>query len=383
MSGLAIEQSAPAEHPSLRPHALEIALARRVDGHLQIESLPASINGPRTELPDAAGRAEPELVFPNHGDHAYAKIALDERSLEFVRTGLDRVDDPLLRSLLWTSLWEMVRDRQLRSTEYLDIGRSRLAAEPDLDILSTVLERAALTVARYVPEEVRESQAHEWFETALQNLAGASAGDRQILWARSAINVAATRGDVERLTRMVDGAERVGDFELDQEMRWAVAIKAVAFDLPDAEERLEIEGQRDRSDRGRRALLKAHASRPSADAKSEAWELIHGEGYGSFHLTRAAMQGFFWPQQEEVLQPYVERFFDRVQEVFQTRDHPFARSYLLALYPAYLAQPSVLERSRRLLTDLNGTMPTLSRQLAEAADDLERQIKVRAFALGD
>jgi len=380
VTSLAIDQSTPADHPTLRPHALEVALARQVQGRLEINSVPAWIDGPRTELLDARDIAAPELVFPNYGDHAYAKVELDARSLEFVRGGLDRVDDDLLRALLWTSMWEMVRDRNLRSTEYLQIGRSRLTAEADLDILDTVLERVALTITRYVPEADREREAHSWFETALDSLASAPAGDRQIMWARSAINVAASADDIARLARMADGADRVGDFTLDQEMRWSIAVKAVAFGLPEAESRLEREAERDRSDRGRRAMLRAHAARPSEVAKAEIWERIHGEGYGSFHLTRAAMLGFFWPQQEDLLEPYVARFFEQVRDVFATRDHPFARSYLLALYPAYRADPNVLERSRQMLAQLNGTLPTLTRQLAEAADDLDRQIKVRAFA---
>ena len=375
-----IEQAAPREHPTLRPHAIEVALGHERDGRLEIESLPASIEGARTELAEARGRALPDLVFPNYGDHAYAKIALDRRSLEYVRAHLHRVDDTLLRELLWMSLWEMVRDRNLRSTEYLAIGRSRLAAEPDLDILDSVLQRAALAIDRYVPESQRLDEAHAWFETALANLAAAEAGDRRIVWARSAISAAATPDDVARLASTVDSGEAIGGFTFDQEMRWAVGIKAVAYGLPAAEERLRTEAERDRSDRGRRALLKAEAARPSSAAKAEAWERIHGRGYGSFHLTRAAMQGFFWPQQQPIVEPYVERFFEQVRDVFATRDHPFARSYLLSLYPAYRGDPQVLERSRRLLSDLNGSLPTLSRQLTEAADDLDRQIRVRSFA---
>ena len=185
---------------------------------------------------------------------------------------------------------------------------------------------------------------------------------------------------MSRLVELVEGAGKVDTFSGDQEMRWAIAVKAVAFDLPGADERLALEANRDRSDRGRRALLKAAASVPSAAAKEEAWQKIHTDGYGSFHLTRAAMQGFFWPQQGPFVEPYVERFFGSVRDIFATRDHPFARSYLLALYPAYRADPAVLERSRRLLSELNGKLPTLSRQLAEVTDDLDRQIKVRAFA---
>jgi aminopeptidase N len=274
----------------------------------------------------------------------------------------------------------MVRDRQLRSTEYLAIGRAQLDSEGDHDILDMAVERATIVLARYVPESRREQEAHLWFEAALANLADAVEVDRNINWARSAVAVAATHDDVARLAAALKGDGKVNGFELDQEMRWAAAIKAVAFGLPDAETLLAAEAVRDRSDRGRRALLRAEAARPTDAAKAEAWQRINGEGYGSFHLTRAAMMGFFWPHQEQLLEPYVERFFAQVREIFETRDHPFARSYLIALYPAYLGDPDVLERSRRLLAELSGSLPTLARQLTEAADDLDRQIKVRAFA---
>jgi aminopeptidase N len=383
LAEVAIEQTAPADQPTLRPHAFELGLISDTDGTLTVESHAAWIDGALTPLPELRGRAVPALVFPNHGDHAYAKVALDEKSLDFVRRNLNRVDDALLRELLWMSLWEMVRDRQLRSTEYLAIARERLAVESDEDILDMAVERVTLALSRFVPEARREEEAHRWFEAALTNLGAAAEADRRILWARSLVATAATADDVDRLARSVARNEPLNGFNLDQEMRWLVAIKAVAFGLPNADALLTSEAERDRSDRGRRALLRAEASRPTSAAKEEAWRRIHGEGYGSFHLTRAAMQGFFWPQQERLLEPYVGRFFDSVRDVFATHDHPFARSYLLSLYPAHLADPAVLERSRRLLSELNGSLPTLTRQLTEVADDLDRTIKVRAFAEQD
>lgn len=380
LDSLAIEQTAPADHPTLRPHALEIALVSNGAGAVSIESQPAWIDGALTELQDLAGRMAPELIFPNNGDHAYAKVALDPQSLDFVRRNLNQVQDELLRELLWMSLWEMVRDQQLRSTEYLTIARERVSSETDEDVLDMVVERAELALARFVPESRREQEAHSWFETALANLAAAKSADQQILWARSAVGVAVTVGDVARLAEVVASDQALNGFALDQEMRWLVAIKSVAFGLPNAEALIATESGRDPSDRGRRAMLRAEASRPTDAAKSEAWQRINGEGYGSYHLTRAAMQGFYWPHQQRVLEPYADRFFEQVRTVFETRDHPFARSYLVALYPAYLGEPQVLERTRGLLAQLDGSLPTLSRQLADAADDLQRMIKVRAFA---
>ncbi|MDL2335286.1 MAG: aminopeptidase N [Chloroflexota bacterium] len=381
LTQLAIEQTAPADHPTLRPHAFELALVSdTAAGGLSLESTPAWIEGAVTPLPSLTGHAAPALVFPNYGDHAYAKVALDERSVDFVRANINRVEDALLRELLWMSLWEMVRDRQLRSTEYLAIARERLGVESDHDILDMAVERVALALARYVPESRREDEAHLWFEAAIANLANTTEMDRQILWARSAVAVAAAKADVALLAEHVTKDQPLNGFNLDQEMRWLVAIKATAFGLTNADALLAAEAERDRSDRGRRAMLRAEASRPTSGAKAEAWERINGEGYGSFHLTRAAMQGFYWPHQDEVLAPYADRFFSSVRGVFETRDHPFARSYLVSLYPAYLAEPQVLDRSRELISKLNGSLPTLTRQLREAADDLDRTIKVRAFA---
>jgi aminopeptidase N len=379
LSALAIHQSAPTDHPTLRPHALELALAKNGTGPLKVDSIAAWIDGPDTPIAEARGHEVPDLVFPNYGDHAYAKVSLDEASVNFVRTNLDKVEDSLLRELLWMSLWEMVRDCQLRSTEYLAIGRTELPDEPDLDILNTVLERAALVINRYIPESVREAEARMWLDAALDN-AARSDGDRQIMWARSAIAAAATAADVGRLVEMIEGESSLPVFSDDQEMRWAIAAKAIAYGHPDAEALLAREGERDRSDRGRRAMLRAEASRPTVRNKQEVWEKINGDGYGSFHLTRAAMLGFLWPNQDEVLNPFIDRFFDRIREIFETRDHPFARAYLLALFPAYQAQPDVLERAKQLIGSLDSSLPTLTRQMTEVADELERQIRVRAFA---
>jgi len=326
------------------------------------------------------GMPEPELVFPNYGDHAYAKIDLDDKSLDYVRSGLDRVDDDLLRNLLWASLWEMVRDCSIKSTDYLAICRAQLPNERDLDIVGVVLERVAMTLVRYVPESRRLAEAHEWFELALSCVAKADTADAEVAWARSAIRAAAAPDDVARLVRIVDGQESLGRFEFDQEMRWAISVRAIAHGLPDADRLLAQQAKLDPSDRGRRAMLQAEAARPTAESKQRAWDLINGDGYGSFHLTRAAMLGFFWAHQEDVLAPYVGKFFGRVRDIFEDRDHPFARAYIQSLYPAYRADPHVLDESRKLIAQLNGSLPTLSRQLAEHADELDRQIRVRDFA---
>ena len=44
--------------------------------------------------------------------------------------------------------------------------------------------------------------------------------------------------------------------------------------------------------------------------KAAAWEKFKGDGYGSLHLSSAAMGGFQWYCQKDLLAPYAERFFE-------------------------------------------------------------------------
>jgi aminopeptidase N len=163
-------------------------------------------------------------------------------------------------------------------------------------------------------------------------------------------------------------------------MRWDLAIKAVAFDVPDAKGRVASETARDASDRGERARIRATAARSDAAAKQEAWQRIHGEGYGSFHLTRAAMQGFLWPSQVDLLEPFQARFFAEVRGVFASRDHPFAEAYMALLFPDHVPHPDMLARAQELLEGLPPDQVVIRRALHEKLDDLARALRVRAVA---
>ena len=77
VADLSVVQSAPAAFPTLRPHAMHLALVTERDTGLEIEALPVTIDGPRAHVEGAQGRSVPVLVFPNHADHDYARVLLD------------------------------------------------------------------------------------------------------------------------------------------------------------------------------------------------------------------------------------------------------------------------------------------------------------------
>ncbi len=124
-------------------------------------------------MPAVVGLPAPAFVFPNHGDHDYAKVILDPVSLAFARERLAELEDPLLRQLTWSALWDMVRDARLRSTEYLAMVRREAPAERDVALLDAILEHAVACLRRYVPESMRAAESHALVTTALTALAWA------------------------------------------------------------------------------------------------------------------------------------------------------------------------------------------------------------------
>jgi aminopeptidase N len=312
--------------------------------------VPAAIASAEADVADARGQARPALVFPNYGDHAYTKVALDIESLEFLKEHMQRIDDALLRLQLWGSLWNMVRDQQLRSTEYLELVRSKIVREQMPELVEAVLNNATAAISRYVPEEWKSREAHALAQAAYLSLKAPGSSDLKIIWARNLIANSIVPEDLLLVARLADGGETIDGVTIDQDMRWAIAAKHVAYGMPGAADRVTSDGERDPSDRGVRAKLRCETSEPTPEAKAAAWEKFQGDGYGSLYLTSAAMSGFTWSDQRTLLEPYVEKFFAAIPGVFRSKDKEFATDYFRALFPGYRVERDILERSEAVLT---------------------------------
>ena len=374
-------QTAPDEFPTLRAHRTSVGLVSEgpAGEGLSVTSIPALIDSTEQPVPDAIGRPAPVFVYPNHGDHDYALGSLDDVSVEFALERLPDLPGSLLRQQVWSTLWEMVRDGRLRTTDYLAAVRRFATQESDRSLVQSIVDRAEIALRRFVPEGELAAESAAMTSTAVAALRATQHEDLRLLWARAATAMASRPPDIEGLLDLVDGGWSVDGFEPDQEMRWLLATKAAAHDIEAAQARLDAEEARDRSDRGQRAAIRARVARPDVESKREAWDRINGAGYGSDYLTRAAMMGFQWRHQRELLLPYRASFYERVRDIFETRDHAFAEGYVRWLVPDLWAEPAELERIRTCCSDLSAQDGLLRRRLSEIADDMERDIRVRAL----
>ena len=60
----------------------------------------------------------------NYGDHAYAKVRCDERTLETFMNRLSSFEEYLERAVVWRQLWHAVLDGEFSSLKFLELVKS-------------------------------------------------------------------------------------------------------------------------------------------------------------------------------------------------------------------------------------------------------------------
>ena len=374
-----VSQSAPDEFPTIRSHTLELLAGDLVDSVFASTTHEIVVTDQSNQINISNNTAD--FLFPNFGDHGYVQVILDPESLEFVKQHLEKITDPLLRMQIWQSLWEMVRNQELSSLDYIRIATEKVKIENDLELIQVIIEQLGAAVSRYVPEEVKLSEARNLFTLAKSQLAVAQNSDERILWGRAMFGFAIADDDISESLDIINGKASIKEFTPDQDMRWGVITSAIAAGFENAQSLVAEELANDPTDRGERAALRANTSVPNKETKDQAWDkFTSGSGYGSLHQTAAAMSGFLWWKQADLLTPYVERFFSEVTQVFETEENHFAQSYFGSLFPGYLVDYDLLEKSNRLLEKTPSDNQLLRRMLLEANDNLSRAIKCREYA---
>jgi len=211
------------------------------------------------------------------------------------------------------------------------------------------------------------------FDSTFANISSA-ADDFKIIWAKTAVNFARTNKTVTQLYHELKAHNKA----FDQGMRWNILVKAMAWGLEGAKELLDAEREQDKSDVGDRAVLTAKTSVAEAQVKSQAWQrYLDKESKLSSHQLAADMGGFLWPHQKSLTSSFRDPFFESVRSVFKTRDREFAASFFSLLFPDDIENPTILEKTKALLNQLEPDEKHLRKEVKAKIDDIERAIKCR------
>ena len=270
-----LRQSAASQLPTLREQRVQVATFTSDAGALRLAaSAPVTYRGAQTRVPALLGTPCPALVYPNYQDWGFAKVRLDQKSFATAQASLGKVEDPLLRAMLWTSLWDGVRDGSLPLNEFITTAVANAPLETNSTLLNT--ELTMLGRARHYLDAMGADPAYVAARTGdMEEMAwramAASHGDSNVQrrWFGFYINTATSSAALARLAGLLDGGVKVEALEVGQDQRWAIIARLNRFAFPGSAEMIAREQARDPSDAGQAGALAATVARPDPAIKRE------------------------------------------------------------------------------------------------------------------
>ncbi|MFE1320975.1 aminopeptidase N [Kitasatospora phosalacinea] len=362
----------------LRPHRIAVGLYELVDGKLvRTDRIELDVDGERTDVPQLAGRKRPAVLLLNDDDLSYAKVRLDADSLAVVTAHLGDFADSLPRALCWASAWDMTRDGELATRDYLALALSGLQRESDIGVVQSVQRQVKLALELYADPAWRESGLQRWAAAAESALRAAPAGsDHQLAWARTLAGAARTDEQLALLAGLLDGTAEIDGLAVDTELRWSLLGRLVATGRAD-EAAIDAELARDNTSSGQEHAATCRAARPTAEAKAAAWASVVDSDTLTNYVQDAVIAGFQQPDQRELLAAYTEKYFASVKQVWETRSHEISQQIIGGLYPAYAVSQATLDATDAWLATADPA-PALRRQVVEARAGVERALKAQA-----
>ncbi|MGO8956804.1 MAG: aminopeptidase N [Streptosporangiaceae bacterium] len=379
-SRFTVRQEAPAEYPTLRPHRIAIGLYNRAsDGALvRTHRVEADVAGPRTEVPDLAGAAQPDLILLNDDDLSYAIVRFDDRSLATLIESIGDFTDSLARTVCWSAVLDMVQRAELSVPAFVQILVGGMGSEPAVSVLQILHMTASRLMALTADPQWLPAGKDQLATAALELLRAAEPGsDHQLAWIQLLGWTAVTPEQLDFLAGLLSGRTEVPGLVVDTELRWALLRRLAAVGRAgDAD--IDSELARDPTDAGRRHAAACSASIPDAEHKAEAWRLMaETEELGHEGVTAVAA-GFGQPEHADLLAPYVEEYFEMLPMIWETRGDHLKRLLGDGLFPYFSASPELLSRIDEFLAGQDRD-PSMVRALIESRDIIDRALQSRAL----
>ena len=334
-----------------------------------------------TVVDELVGHPAPAFAFANSRDFAYALTLLDPGSVSTLEREIGAVRDPLLRSMLWGAMWDMVREALLSPERFVRMALRELPRERDEQIVGGIIARLTRATSAYLSPVLRDAFLPDVERTLLTGASDAASpyGIRKShfdAWVR----VAATQPAVEMMAGMLDSATVAGE-PLRAPTRWAIVTRLIALAAPQADVRLAAEEQRDRSAEGARRAFVAQAARPDAATKQAYFERYFSDSALNEDWATASLDAFNSVESQALTLPYLVPALDSLPWIQRNRRIFFVGSWVASFVDGQ-SSDRALTSVRAFLQKRSDLPIDLRQKVLQSTDELERTVRIRrAFSV--
>ena len=364
----------PAGSTELRPHRMAVGLYDLKNGKLERrKSVELDVSGARTVVDGLAGEAVADLLLINDHDLTYGKIRFDETSIATLKKHLGDISDSLTRALCWSAAWDMHRDGELSATDYTEIVLNALGKENEASVIGAQLAQLDTSVHLYSAPEKREAlrakRSAGLYKLAIEAQPGS---DEQLALVRG-FAVGATKTDAPKIKEILDGG--LPGLAVDTEMRW-VLVKALADRGVFGEKEIDAELARDNTADGARHAAEARALIESVSSKEATWKALTTSDLSN-HIQRHMLIGFNCPFQQDLYEPYVDKYFATVKKIWDENSYEIGKQFADFAFPRYAPTAANLAKAEKWIADNADASDGVMRCVKEGRDAMKRALNAQ------
>ncbi|WP_299581315.1 aminopeptidase N [uncultured Microbulbifer sp.] len=359
ISSLTLKQSAPEAHPTLREQRTQLGFYR-MDGESmkRYATLPVLYSGAITKVKEAKGLPCPQILYPNEGDWAFAKVNLDTVTVQNMAQHINSIEQPFARLMLWQSLFDSTYDAKLPLDEYISFIINNGAVEQDINAIR-LNARYLSFVYSYLNQIPIDKERRTELRLAIeefvwQQLQQASGGsDQQKVWFGIFTSVAHSLAALNNAKQMLMGELAIEGLTLDPDMRWELISLQNRYLFSDYEEAITRELEKDSSDRSNLNAIAAEAIRPLPETKKK-WldNLILNRDKFKLSELRRATSSLFTSEQIELFNHNRERIFAALEQINNEDSSELISTYAY-MFPLMCSK----EGAQKISATLEGEKP--------------------------
>ena len=324
-------------------------------------------------------KKETKFMLPNAEDHGFIKIMFGDSDLKFLEDFLSDIQNRFSRRIIWGNLYQMVKDNILCPNRYLDFVEKHCLHEVDSSVCeSQLFNKARLIISLYLNYNNRCFWEKRLFSLFRERFLSESNMEKKRSLLNMLIFLANDRKSLGYLRDLFTGVLVVKDCKIDQEKRWEILTKLCLYGYEGYSEMLTSEIKNDESDLGRKKAYQAKASLPRYEIKEFFWrDFVQNKMQLSTDYLRYGMSGFLHVSQQEILRPYVDKFFAILLDIYKKRDTHFSLAFCRFLFPSIFSPELILKKTNEFVVENDDDMPMLCRKaLTEHCDELGDRIQI-------
>src|SRR6266404_860784 len=341
-------------------------------------TLDVSLNGSgETTVPGAMGKKRPSFVFANYQDYGYGRFLLDEKSKDFVIKNLGSIKDDFLRTLLWGSLWDSVRETELDPGVFFDLGLKLVTSETDEVAVQSLLGRMSVIYNRYMSDSQSKVVAERFEGLLSAQMEHASTAGLRSTYFRAFQSAATTDSARARLKKILAGEVSIQGMTIRPRDRFDIITALLTLDDSDTPSLLQVSSISAKTDDEKRYAYAAAAAKADPGVKKSYFDAYLHDTKIPESWIEASLGSFNSIRESELTSPYLAPALAALPQMKRTRKIFFINNWLAAFIGGQ-CDPTALNTVKLFLEQEKSLDRDLRLKVLESVDGLERCVKIRS-----